>query len=154
MGTAPGWLPGAGPAAFTRSTNVWASGCFSRSTSAVSPPRRVVNGVVGIVSMSTASGFSDRKCRVRLKMSLVDMWLSMVTFLMPMPTSWFRRKGFRDARAFLSMRRMNSCWRLIRPRSPVGSDFQRPASYCSKCRLRTQARAWKPVRVTHPGVLI
>ena len=115
---------------------------------------RVENGVVGSVSMSTVSGFSERNLPARRKMSLLDMCWSMVTFLIPMPMSWLIFKGFRVASAFFIMRRMKSCWRWMRPRSPVGSVCQRPPSSSSKCRLRAHARAWKPSRWAQPAVLM
>ena len=80
-------------------------------------------GVMGTVYMSILDGSSARKrfpSRIR---SRAERLLSTVTLLMPTSISWLSTIGLRTplATAFFSERRMKSCWRLIRPRSPVPS---------------------------------
>ena len=52
---------------------------------------------------------------------------------------------------WLNMRRMNTCWREMRPRSPVGSSCHTPSSMYWRWRDRAKASAAVPSRVTHPG---
>ena len=77
---------------------------------------------------------------------------SMPTVSTPMSTSSRRRSGL-DASSTTrdSASRMKICWRVMRPRSAVGSDSHSPSGvmYC-RCRERTNGRAWSPMSVTQP----
>ncbi len=87
-------------------------------------------------------------------MSAVENLSSSFTFLTAVSMRLSSVTGLRPARDALRMtRRMKSCWREIRPRSPVGSARQRPFSTYSYSRLRTYARDLFPSSSTQPGVL-
>ncbi len=142
------------PGGRPRNTLRMRSASRSSSASTEAPPA-VRNGVAGRLNVCSDSASKLAKRRPRVSRSPASRVGSRPTKSTPTLTRSLSVAGFvRPLLTALEIAfRMNSCWRVMRPRSPLGSVRQRPVSgsWISRWRERTKARACCPSSSKQPG---